>query len=861
MNRLIARTAAAVLLFGLAWQAAHAADALNGKSLYLNGPVGGGATCASCHGATPANNVNGILAAANQPSVISGAFAANKGGMGSLFNGKFSPAEIADLAAFIGNPNVVAAPAASLAPATLTFSGANIGQASAPLAATLTNSGNAALNIGTISISGAAAGDFALAGGSCANGASIAAGASCTVQASFTPTAAGARAASLNITHNATGGSSVVALSGTGNATPQATIALSSNSVDFGQLLTGTPSAVSTITVSNSGQAALNFSAISVGGTSAAIITRGGSCAVAAPVAAGASCTVTLQAAPTTAGAIVANLTLASNASNGNASVGLSGSAAAPAPALSATPSAIAFGVQTIGAAAATQTVTLANTGNVLLTFGTIGVTGSATVTLSGSTCGTTLAVGANCVVTARFAPTAEGAVSATLAVASNAPALQVGISGTGTTQATAKPVLSESGPIAFADTQVGSSANEHTTTLANTGNAALKISTLTLGGTQPGDFVVGGTCVPNVSLSSGASCTITTVFKPTAAGARSADLLLVTDGDAQFHLALNGNGVAVVGGTPALSVSPQSFDYGTVIIGGTTPARRFTLTNSGAAALALSGATFSGPFAAVADSTGCAAFPLTLQPGASCDLVVSYTPVNAGASNGSVTIQSGTGSASWNIALSGQGAAAAPNATPSNRGGGGCSASQDVTDPTLAALVVLSLIVIAWRRRYRAPVVLAAVLSVTSAQALEKGAPAPQFDLPGVEGAVKLAKLQGKVVYVDFWASWCGPCRQSFPWMNEMQAKYGARGLQVVGVNVDANSADARQFLGTTPASFAIGFDPKGATPRSYGIKGMPSSVLIGTDGKVLLEHSGFRDADRAELESKIQSALGAVK
>ena len=157
--------------------------------------------------------------------------------------------------------------------------------------------------------------------------------------------------------------------------------------------------------------------------------------------------------------------------------------------------------------------------------------------------------------------------------------------------------------------------------------------------------------------------------------------------------------------------------------------------------------------------------------------------------------------------------------------------------------------------------VMLAVALAASSASALEKGTPAPQFELQGLEGAVKLAKLQGKVVYVDFWASWCGPCRQSFPWMNEMQAKYGARGLQIVGVNVDANSADARQFLVSTPAHFTIAFDPQGATPRSYGIKGMPSSVLIGPDGKVLMEHSGFREADRAELEAKIQSALGVAK
>jgi mono/diheme cytochrome c family protein len=686
-------------LVGLPGQA-MAADALNGKSLYLNGPVSGGATCASCHGASPASNVNGILAAANQPSVISNAFAANQGGMGSLFNGKFSAAELADLAAFIGNPNVVAAPAASLAPSSLTFSGTGIGQTAGPLAATLSNTGNAALNIGTIAIGGAAAGDFLLAGGTCANGAAIAAGASCTVQASFKPTAAGARAASLTITHNAAGGSSSVALSGTGNSTPQATIALSAASVNFGTLLTGSPSTISTVTVSNSGQAALTFSSIALGGANAGIITLGGSCAVATPVAAGASCTVTLQALPVTAGAFTASLTLASNASNGNATLGVSGSATTPAPALTATPSVIAFGAQTIGAAAATQTVTLANTGNVAIGFTRIGLTGDAGFNLGAGDCGASLAVGASCVVPVRFAPAVEGAASGALAVTSNAPALQVGISGTGTKQATGTPALSETGPVAFADTQVGSSAAIHTTTLSNSGSAALTISTLTLGGNQPGDFVVGGTCAANGAVAPGASCTVTTAFKPVAAGARSADLLLVTDSGAQFHLALNGSGVAVAAGTPSLTIAPQSFDFGAVAIGGTAPTRRFTLTNSGAAALTLASAAYTGPFAAVADSTGCAAFPLTLAPGASCDLVVRYTPVNAGTNSGSVAIQSNVAGGSWTIALNGQGTAAASSATPSNRGGGGCSMAADVTDPMMVVLVVVALIVIGWRRR-----------------------------------------------------------------------------------------------------------------------------------------------------------------
>ncbi|HEX8403192.1 MAG TPA: choice-of-anchor D domain-containing protein [Duganella sp.] len=701
------QAAVAALLIGLASQSASAQDAVNGRSLYLNGPVGGGASsCTVCHGASPANNVSGIQRGANQPSVIASAIANNRGGMGRYAN-RFSAAELADLAAFIANPNVTApapAPTASLAPASLAFSGTSIGQTSAPLGSTLSNTGNAALNIGNIALSGAAAGDYSLAGGSCANGAIIAAGANCTVQASFRPTAAGARAATLTITHNATGGSSTVALSGTGNATPQATIALSAPSINFGAQLTGAASAVSTINVTNSGQAPLAFSAIDVSGANAGFFTLGGSCAIATPLAAAASCTVTVQATPATAGAFAASLTLASNAANGNATVALSGTASAAAPALTATPSALAFGMQTIGAPAADQTVVLANTGNVAVAFTRVGLiaSGSNAFTIAGSDCGATLAVGASCAVPVRFAPTAAGAFTTSLSVTSNAAALQVAITGSGTAQAVGIPGLSETGPIAFADTQVGATAALHTTTFHNSGSAALSIATLTLNGSQPGDFVVGGTCAANTPVGAGASCAITTAFRPTAAGARSAGLLIVTDGGAQFTLPLSGNGVAVAVSTPSLALNPQSFDFGAVTIGAASPSRRFTLTNSGSAPLTLVSAAFSGPFAAVADSTGCAAFPFTLQPGASCDLVVNYTAVAAGGNNGNVVLQSSVAGSSWPIALAGQANVAPSNAKPQNAGGGGCSAAQGVDDPVLALLVMLSLGVIVWRRRSR---------------------------------------------------------------------------------------------------------------------------------------------------------------
>lgn len=119
------------------------------------------------------------------------------------------------------------------------------------------------------------------------------------------------------------------------------------------------------------------------------------------------------------------------------------------------------------------------------------------------------------------------------------------------------------------------------------------------------------------------------------------------------------------------------------------------------------------------------------------------------------------------------------------------------------------------------------------------------------------LAAHKGKAIYVDFWASWCGPCKQSFPWMNAMQDKYGAKGLQVIAVNVDAKRADADRFLLKTPATFQIAYDPNGDSAKRYAVKAMPTSLLIDRNGRVSYVHAGFRDEDRADLEAKISDAL----
>lgn len=155
------------------------------------------------------------------------------------------------------------------------------------------------------------------------------------------------------------------------------------------------------------------------------------------------------------------------------------------------------------------------------------------------------------------------------------------------------------------------------------------------------------------------------------------------------------------------------------------------------------------------------------------------------------------------------------------------------------------------------AMIALAGLYISTSALALDVGSQAPDFELPSAQGSVKLSNNQGKVVYLDFWASWCGPCRESFPWMNAMQAKFKQKGLQVIAINLDAKNDDAQKFLSQHAAQFTVLFDPKGVTPRQYGVKGMPTSFLINKDGKILVQHRGFNNDERAELEQKILTAL----
>ncbi|HEX9275294.1 MAG TPA: TlpA disulfide reductase family protein [Casimicrobiaceae bacterium] len=138
-------------------------------------------------------------------------------------------------------------------------------------------------------------------------------------------------------------------------------------------------------------------------------------------------------------------------------------------------------------------------------------------------------------------------------------------------------------------------------------------------------------------------------------------------------------------------------------------------------------------------------------------------------------------------------------------------------------------------------------------------GDPAPECAASTFDNArtIRVADYKGKVVYLDFWASWCPPCRESFPFMNELQRELGEKGLQIMAVSVDKVAADAQRFLARYPPQFTVALDTTWTCASAYLLPGMPTSFVIDKRGLIRDVHIGFRDKDKVEIRRQILELL----
>jgi peroxiredoxin len=157
-----------------------------------------------------------------------------------------------------------------------------------------------------------------------------------------------------------------------------------------------------------------------------------------------------------------------------------------------------------------------------------------------------------------------------------------------------------------------------------------------------------------------------------------------------------------------------------------------------------------------------------------------------------------------------------------------------------------------------RIAVLAAALVLALPALAGSEGGPAPSFTLAARSGqAVSLAQYKGQVVMINFWASWCGPCRQEMPLLESIYKKYNKMGFTLLGVNVEPNSQAANDWLKATPVSFPILYDSDSKVSKLYDVAGMPSTVIIDRAGKLRVLHRGYKPGDENEYMDNIRTLI----
>lgn len=601
----------------------------------------------------------------------------------------------------LSGTGVASSPAVSVSPTSLSFS-QTVASTSVAQTVTVSNTGTAALSLTSLTLTGAQASEFQIAGGgTCSAGSSVAASASCTVRIAFAPTAVGARSATLAITHNAAASPTSVALAGSGTATPQPSIALDASALSFSAQTVATTSTAQSVTVTNSGAATLTLAAFTATGSAAADFARGGTCAANGTLVPGATCTVTHTFTPAATGSRTATLTIASDAGNGSAVLSLSGSGAALAtPAVGLAPASLDFGNQTLAMASSARTVVLGNSGSGALALSAITASGGFAVTHN---CGSSVPAAGSCNLAVTFTPTALGSASGTVSIASNAAGSphRVTLAGNGVTAAPALAWSPAVTSLDFGSSSIGNSATAQPLNLVNQGPGAVSLQQLTLAGVHASDFVfaAGSTCAANLVLAQGASCALAIGFQPGAAGARSAALQVASNGSNPPDVALAGIGSTTA--QAAASLTPGALTF-SAAANTAADAQELVLQSSGSSVLHVDAIRIAaGSFTlAPASAQACQATPFDLMPGQSCRVAVSWSSTQAGAETGSVELDTNAAATPLSVPIAAARESAAA-AGMSNVGGGGCSIAGrgGAADPTLWILVALALLVL-WRRR-----------------------------------------------------------------------------------------------------------------------------------------------------------------
>jgi peroxiredoxin len=141
---------------------------------------------------------------------------------------------------------------------------------------------------------------------------------------------------------------------------------------------------------------------------------------------------------------------------------------------------------------------------------------------------------------------------------------------------------------------------------------------------------------------------------------------------------------------------------------------------------------------------------------------------------------------------------------------------------------------------------------------AVDTNLPAPDFTLNGQSGKpVALDQFKGQVVMLNFWASWCGPCRQEFPLLDDIYKKYNKLGFIMIGVNVEPDSKAANDWLKQTPVTFPILYDTDSKVSKLYGVAGMPSTVIVDRKGTVRMIHRGYQPGDEQQYLTSIRTLV----